>query len=166
MLVAPACFADVTIDLTKPKNLEVADIYPSYEILRSLNFEDTQKNMSITAFKRKKDNEDWDPIFMVQIESSKGGEQKIYIYLALSCTSSDESYESIIIKTNDQNVKYNKFCNGSRVYLTPASKAGDNFLVGEFKKQENVIFVFSDTAIIFDAMGFTKYWNDYGGDAL
>jgi hypothetical protein len=166
MLVAPACFSSVTLDLTKPENLDIADIYPSFQMLRSLSFEDTKDNVAYFGFKTKKDNEDWDTIFSAKISSNTSGEQSIYIVLSKGCTSSDEAYERIIIRTNEQNVRYDKFCNGTNIYITPASKAGDNFLIGEFKKKDAVSFDFSDISIVFEAAGFTESWSNYGGDAL
>ncbi len=74
--------------------------------------------------------------------------------------------EETVVKTNGQNVRYHRFCDGSNIYLTPYSKAGDNFLVDQFKKKNSVEFEFSDISLIFDATGFTKAWNSYGGDAL
>lgn len=163
-------FATLTFDLTNPKYLEIADMYPSYELLRTINFEDTKgsdfEGYSFFSFKNKKDSEDWDTIFTANIAESKGGEQKIYITLAIACSDKDKGYEPITIKTNGQNVKYNKFCNGSNTYITTLSKAGHNFLVNEFKKKDSVLFEFSDIKVIFDATGFTKAWNNAGGDAL
>jgi hypothetical protein len=39
-------------------------------------------------------------------------------------------------------------------------------LVDQFKKKNSVKFEFSDISLTFDATGFTKAWNSYGGDAL
>jgi len=159
-------FASFTLDLTDPKNLEIADIYPAYEVLRSISFKDTKGSYAFFAFKTKKDIEDFDVIFSAHISNSQSGKQKIYITLNVKCADKDKSYESITIKTNGQNVKYNKFCDGSSVYITPLSKAGDNFLVNEFRKKDDVLFKFSDIRVLFDATGFTKVWNQAGGDAL
>jgi len=163
-------FAGFTLDLTDPKNLEIADIYPSYEVLGSISFEDTKgtqlKGHSLLSFKRTKDNEKWDSVFSAGISSSKGGKQRIYVSLAANCTDKDKSYDPITIKTNEKNVRYNKYCDGSNEYIAPLSKAGDNFLVNEFKKKDSVIFEFSDIRVFFDATGFTKAWNNAGGDAL
>jgi hypothetical protein len=159
-------FASFTLDLTDPKNLEIADIYPSYEVLTSVSFEDTKTNASYVAFKTNKDSEEWDVIFSANISNSQDGKQKLYIFLNVSCSDKDKSYDPITIKTNGQNVKYRKYCNGDDVYITPLSKAGDNFLVNEFKKKDNVVFEFSYIKVLFDATGFTKAWNNSGGDTL
>ena len=158
--------ADFTLDLTDPKNLEIADMYPAFEIMRSLNFKDTGGEKSLLGFKSSKDSDNWDNVFVAQISTSKEGEQKVYIYLASTCTDSEKPIGKTTIKTNNQNVKYHRFCDGKNIYITPVSAAGDNFLVGEFKKSEMVKFEFSDIMILFDATGFTKGWNSFGGDAL
>ncbi|MFH4804556.1 hypothetical protein WMQ58_22910 [Vibrio diabolicus] len=158
--------ASFTLDLTDPKNLAIADMYPSYEMLRSISFADTGTGSSLFGFKSDKASDNWDTIFEARISTSKSGQQRIYVTLAVPCTDRDTSYENITIKTNDQNVRYNKFCDGSHIYLTPLSKAGDNFLVDQFKKKNSVAFEFSDIRVVFDADGFTKAWNSYGGDAL
>lgn len=163
-------FAEFTFDLTDPKNLEVADIYPHYEILKSINFEDTKgsrfEGYSFFSLKTNKDNENWDSIFSASISSSKDGGQRVYITLAVKCSDKEKNYEPITIKTNGQNVRYRKFCDGSHEYITPISTAGHNFLVNEFKKKDNVLFEFSDIKVLFDATGFTKAWSNAGGDAL
>ncbi|ENM5772340.1 hypothetical protein P3491_36975 [Vibrio parahaemolyticus] len=157
--------AAFTLDLTDPKNLEVADMYPSYELLRSLSFEDTGDS-AMFGFKLDKSSEIWDTIFVASISANMDGKQKVYIYLALKCSDKDEKFEQSTHKTNGQNVRYYRFCDGNNVYMTPVSKAGDNYLVNEFKKKDNVSFEFPDIRVIFDAAGFTKRWNSYGGDAL
>lgn len=159
-------YAGFTLDLTDPKNLEIADIYPSYEMIRSVNFNDTDANTSILGFKSSKDSEGWDAMFIAEISANKNGKQKIYIYLSSTCSDSKKNMGNTTIKTNDQNVKYHRFCDGKNIYITPISKAGDNFLVNEFKKSDSVKFEFSDIIVLFDASGFTKKWNGYGGDAL
>ncbi len=159
-------YAGFTLDLTDPKNLEIADIYPSYEMISSVNFNDTDGNTSILGFKYSKDSEDWDAMFIAEISANKDGKKKIYISLASTCSDSKKNMGNTTIKTNDQNVKYHRFCDGENIYITPISKAGDNFLVNEFKKSDSVKFEFSDIMVLFDASGFTKKWNGYGGDAL
>ncbi|CAK3099509.1 conserved exported hypothetical protein [Vibrio crassostreae] len=163
-------FAFANLDLTDPKNIEIADMYPSYEYLRIINFEDsagnsTLANSTVSAFEANKGSGVWE-VFSAAIGESKTGKQRIYITLAKTCDDTKEQFAAITLKTNDQNVRYNKFCDGRNIYLTPMSKAGDNFLVNQFKKKNSVSFVFSDIHIVFDATGFTKAWNNYGGDAI
>ncbi|HDM8135543.1 TPA: hypothetical protein P0E15_005162, partial [Vibrio harveyi] len=153
------------IDLTDPEFLNLADKYPSYEALRVVNFADTNGERSLIGFKIDKNSENWDSIFSAEIGSNKDGKQKLYIYLAKRC-SDDQMLEKTTIKTNGQNVRYHRFCDGNNIYITPLSKAGDNYLINEFKKKNSVSLEFSDIAITFDATGFTKGWNSYGGDAL
>lgn len=158
--------AGYTVDLTDPKELELADIYPSFEVMRSLNFNDTQSKMTMFGFKSDKESDDYDVIFYADISSDKNGKQRIYITTSKSCDNSDEPFETIRIKTNGQNVRYKRFCNGSYIYITPMSAAGSNYLRDEFMKKDDVVLAFSDIFVIFDATGFTKAWNNYGGDAL
>jgi hypothetical protein len=164
-LISLNSHAAFTADLTDPKYLNLADTFPSYELLRVVNFSDTQSGRSLVAFKVDKNNENWDSIFSAAISSSNNGKQKLYITLAKTCNDKDMKEETVV-KTNGQNVRYHWFCNGSNIYLTPYSKAGDNFLVDQFKKKNSVKFEFSDISLTFDATGFTKAWNSYGGDAL
>jgi len=159
-------YAGYTIDLTDPKNLEVADLFPSYEMLRSINFNDTNSDSTFFGFKTSKSSGKWDTVFIAHIGANKNGVKKIYITLASECSDQKENLGTTTIKTNGQNVKYHRFCNGENIYLTPVSKAGDNFLVNEFTKKNDVTFEFSDIFVLFDATGFTKRWNNFGGDAL
>jgi len=165
-LFSSASFASFTIDLTDPRYIEIADMYPFYEELTSMSFSDTGNGLSILAFKSEKNTKEWDVIFSAKIANSKEGLQKIYITLSTICTDKEIIYDSMTIKTNGQNVRFSKFCNGKNFYITPLSRAGDNFLVNEFKKKDNVLFEFDDLNIIFDATGFTKAWDEAGGDAL
>ena len=164
-LVSLHCNAAFTIDLTEPKYLNLADSYSLYEVLRVVNFSDTGDGTSLIGFKTDKNNEDWDSIFSTRISSNKNGKQNLYILLASTCNDKDMQ-EKTSIKTNGQNVRYLRFCDGQHIYLTPLSKAGDNFLVDQFKKKNSVKFEFSDITLFFDATGFTKAWNSYGGDAI
>lgn len=166
LLISSQSFAGYTVDLTDPKYLDIADIYPSYELMRSLSFEDNNGEMALFGFKTDKASDNWDTIFAATIGSNMDGKQKLYITLALGCTDKEQKLDGTTIKTNGQNVRYHRFCDGKYIYMTPASKAGDNFLVGEFKKKNYVKFEFSDFLVIFDATGFTKGWNKFGGDAL
>lgn len=158
--------ASVTLDLTDPKNLEIADMYPTYELLRIMSFADTSNGSALLGFKSDKASDNWDTIFEARISSSKSGQQRIYVTTAKPCAERETNYENVTVKTNEQNVRYSKYCGGSHIYLTPLSKAGNNFLVEQFKKKNSVAFEFSDIRVVFDAKGFTKAWNNFGGDAL
>ncbi|EGQ9303616.1 hypothetical protein WD376_004201 [Vibrio vulnificus] len=159
--------ASFTLDLTDPKNLEIADIYPAYELVRSISFADNSNGKSaLFGLKSDKNSDNWDTIFEARISSSQSGQQRIYVTTAVTCSDREAIYDSATIKTNGQNVRYNKYCDGNWIYLTPLSKAGDNFLVDQFKKKNHVAFEFLDIRVVFDAEGFTKSWNSYGGDAL
>lgn len=159
-------WATNTWDLTDPSNLAISNIYPDYELLSSANFAATGNGKSIIGFKTKKSNEDWEPIFIVSIGHSKNGNQRIYITTAKTCNDIEVNYEDIILKTNEQNVRYNKFCNGSFQYITPRTDAGDRFLESEFRKEDVVTIEFSDIVLFFDATGFNEAWDSKGGDAL
>ena len=158
-------YAGYTLDLTDPQFIEIADMYPSYQVLTSVNFNDTENNSTLVGFQTNKNSGEWDSIFSARIGSSSSGEQRIYINLAKTC-SDNTLTETTTVKTNGRNVRYTRYCDGENIYLTPLSKAGDNFLINEFKRKENVRFEFSDIVILFDATGFTKAWNDFGGNAL
>ncbi|CAM3718968.1 hypothetical protein [Pseudoalteromonas maricaloris] len=166
LLLPIKSFAVNTWDLTDPSNLDIANTYPNYQLLQILSFEDTGNGQSIIGFKTEKSNENWGPVFAASIALSKNGNQRIYIYTARTCNNTQKRYEDIILKTNEKNVRYSKYCDGSIEYLTPRTTAGDNFLESEFKKKNVVVIEFSDIKLVFDARGFTKAWNSKGGDAL
>lgn len=42
-------FAATTFDLTDPSNLHMSNIYPDYEIMRIVDFNDTDEGMSLVA---------------------------------------------------------------------------------------------------------------------
>lgn len=159
-------YAGFSIDLTDPRHLKLADLYPSYEMMTSMDFNETNGDFSLVAFKTFKDNESWDTLFVAKIASSIDGTAKIYITLASKCSDPKSTLSDITIKTNDQNVRYHRYCDGMYIYITPVSKAGDNFLVNEFKTNPSVMFGFKDVPIIINAVGFTNKWNSFGGDAL
>jgi hypothetical protein len=158
--------AGFTFDLTDPKNLSLADNYPSFEVLRSRNFNDTRDNSSLFGFKTDKDSGLWDTIFSAEIAASKNGTQRIYIITAVTCSNKKQEYGLSTIKTNGRNVRYRRYCDGSNIYITPLSKAGDAYLLNEFKKKNSVEFEFINIRVFFDATGFTKAWINFGGDAL
>ena len=165
IITAPS-YAGFTMDLTDPEFLEVADEYPLYEVLTSTSFNDGNVNTSTFSLKSDKDNKNADEYFVAEINSSSEGEQRIYIQLSLPCSDEDEVLEDSIVKTNDRNVRFERYCDGENVYMTPLSKAGDNYVLAEFKEKNIVVFEFSDITVFFDAEGFTSAWNSFGGDAL
>lgn len=166
-LISPlAAHAAIFLDLTDPKNMSTSEVYPSYEALQVVNFNDTKANMAIFGLKSDKASKDWDILISVSISESKGGKQSIYITLDTKCTDKEKEYGEMTVKTNDQNVRYSKYCDGKNIYITPRSMAGKSFLRDEFLKKQYVAFIFEDIFVTFDASGFTKAWNNFGGDAI
>ena len=124
--------ADIVVDLTTPEAASFSEKYPEYEWMRLLSFADTGENLAITAFQISKDVDEFD-LYIATISSSKKGKQKLYITIPDTCSEGDPKLdENTTIKTNEQNVMYLRFCDGKRVYLTPFSDAGNDFLINEF----------------------------------
>lgn len=166
LFISNQSIAGFTADLTHPEYQKLASLYPSYELLRSLNFDETGEYQSIVGFKHKKENKNWDAVYSAKIGNSVNGTQNIYIEMAQQCTEENKKIGMITINTNGQNVRYNKFCNGKEVYIIPLSKAGNRYLVRQFKNDKLVKFKFPNINITFDAQGFSNAWDSFGGDAI
>jgi len=158
-------------DLTNPDHLKLADMYPNYKEMRVASFDDTKGikelgdgNRSIVGLKPN-NSDDWE-IFQATLSTDTTGKRRVYIHSTNPCKNEDEDGKTVTLKTNEQNVRYVRYCDGNFYYFSPISTAGLNFLVSEFKKKEAVKVEFSDIHIIFIATGFTKSWNNFGGDAL
>ncbi|PMH10891.1 hypothetical protein [Vibrio splendidus] len=165
--------AKTFVDLTDSSNQNIAKNYPDFESLYSLSFEQSLKIddynfkfLSLFMLKSNNDNELPDVIYIAKISSSQDGQQRIYITLPTPCDeNSDQNLKPTVVRTNGKNVRYSQYCDGS-IYLSPYTDEGFNYLVKEFKQSHSVKFELSGIPVVFDAKGFTKAWNSFGGDAI
>lgn len=104
--------AGMTLDLTDPDLVNIADQYPDYQAMKYLNFDDTAGKFSLTGFKENIDDDDWDPIFSAYIGLGNDAKQRVYIGLPKDCSDRDESYDILTIKANGQNVRFFQLCDG------------------------------------------------------
>lgn len=90
------------------------------------------------------------------------------MFLGDTCSDSTKAMDIKTIKTNGQNVKYFSYYteDSGNIYMMPVSKAEGNFLVNEFKAEKFIVFELNGVNLVFDTDGFTKRWNNFGGDAL
>ncbi len=166
---SPNSLAVVDLDLRDPENIDIADIYIAHNFIRIVSFADTQgdKNSGRSFFGLSKDGgENFEDVFVASILFNKSGERNIYITTNIKCEGDGADLDDTVVKTAGQNVRYLQFCNGETIYITPRSEAGKNFLLKKFKELNNVAFEFSHLNVLFDATGFTKAWENIGGDAL
>ncbi len=162
LIFSNSCIAAKTIDLTNPDNLELSNLYPDHDTLETINFNDTEGKFSRFLLKNNQ-NPDSNLSIKAHIGSGTSGEQRIYLLTNKACYNS-EKVENKTIKTNDKNVIYNVYCHNGQQYFTPKSTAGLNYVINEFKRKKYVFF--SVFIAYIDATGFTKAWNNYGGNAL
>lgn len=73
-------YAQFIIDLTEPDNVEVADMFPQYEVLVSMSFNDLGGNTSILSFKESKDREGIDASYSVAILPNSAGEKRFICF--------------------------------------------------------------------------------------
>ena len=110
--------------------------------------------------------------FYVKIASSIDGKQRLYVHDTVEDCHENyktERYTEAVLRVNGTNVRFAKMCSdeesGIGTNYTPETTKGADYVVGQFKRSNFVtINIFGDIA--FDAHGFVKEWNSFGGDAL
>ncbi|PMN99609.1 hypothetical protein BCT21_11605 [Vibrio sp. 10N.222.55.F9] len=110
------------------------------------------------------------------VDHSKSGEQNFYIEHSVKNGSTCKAYSSrstSVIKINGQAVKFLTFCNqfsdSKNWYqsMTPETTRGASFVVNTFKNAPKTVSVEAiDYTFNATAVGFTKAWNNAGGNAL
>lgn len=135
------------------------------------------KNSVNTYYKTEDDNTL--KTFNTVIYHSRAGKQKLYfenMHLGNSDPCNDS--ETIISDNNTiifsgQAVKMLSWCtkfNDSDSYFityTPRNPKGQNYVINHFKNSTSPIKVeFEDDVIYIPVLGFTKVWNNAGGDAI
>ncbi|WP_425636151.1 hypothetical protein [Vibrio owensii] len=89
-----------------------------------------------------------------------------------SCDTTKDNLKNSVVSVNGQNVKITTFCEpyeGGTLYsFTPTTKAGHDFVFNALTRGKNVLIGhWSDRGLVdISAIGFTKAWNSYGGNAL
>ena len=105
--------------------------------------------------------------WFANISSSKSGQQRLYISTPRKCDEANSTdMNSTTVNVNGQNVRFLHYCSSGNIYMTTATEAGDEYVISEFRKKDTVRFGFAEYPVIFDATGFTRQWNNFGGDAL
>lgn len=121
---------------------------------------------------------------VAKISLSKDNKQRIYFNVADaydgvtmdSCHKSEFTFlennyiKKGVWKIDGRNVEMLLHCDGtdsSTLYATPANEQGAQYTVERFKKSRKTVLI-SDGhfEVKMSAMGFTKTWNSFGGDAL
>ncbi|HBH7915268.1 TPA: hypothetical protein N2902_003691 [Vibrio parahaemolyticus] len=118
------------------------------------------------------------------ISLSAAGEKRIYLSVmdkSYNCnedpnfsskTKDDEKEGNLIWKINGSFVKMYAYCaKDGFINATPSTGAGERFTVGEFMKSNKSVRVTATSKGLnlsadVSAVGFTKTWNEFGGDAL
>ncbi|MBY5981269.1 hypothetical protein [Ferrimonas balearica] len=160
--------ANEVIDLTLSENIDIAQMYPEFSKVRVLNFADNIGNDSLrngTYFALEREDGSME-IFSARISLSKASKQMLYIEVAKECSNSNEEGTPAVLKVNEQNVSFTRFCSGENYYYAPKTTAGSNFLVEQFRKSDTVAVNAYGFRMFFDATGFIASWDSFGGDAL
>ena len=116
---------------------------------------------------------------MASIGHSVNGEKRIYIalqkYISGNPVSFCEDKEPIYAKINEQTIRFNSYCRDyekdgktyKETYMTPLSNRGDEYLYNSFRKsRDHVTFELGGIYTPISSVGFSKAWEDFGGDAL
>lgn len=118
-------------------------------------------------------------LLVASIGHAVNGNKRIYIFLRKYISEKPvtfcENKEPVIAKINNQPIRFNVFCmdyeeNGEKhkeMYLTPLSINGDEYLYNSFRKsRDHVMFELWGIYTPISSVGFSKAWEDFGGDAL
>lgn len=137
-------------------------------------------------------NKDSIKSFYASINHSKDGEQRLYFYdidsdvfvtpdylksspnmRYLMSATTKSSTDTVTMIFNGQAVKMNKFTEVYYTtqkyyyYFTPETDKGHNYLINIFKKSQSPIKVeYLGEKFLIPSKGFTKKWNNKGGDAI
>lgn len=116
--------------------------------------------------------------FEALISHSQGGKQRLYFANAYLDDDSMCSYEtgyptSTTVVFNGQAVKMSRWClkfNGTNKYYysyTPETERGHSYVVNLFKTSVSPVRIKLDTESLYlPAIGFSKIWNNAGGNAI
>lgn len=156
------------IDLTDAKYKNSAKNWPKATSLLFKSFdEDTPFTKSYFVVTRTKDDYDF---YSMEIFPAVSGKQSIYLRTNIPCERENKDSSSIgktALKVNGKNVMMNAYCSSvNERYYTPTSDEGFDYTVYQFKTSKVVNIANDNIHLFFDAMGFTKAWNNFGGDAI
>lgn len=97
------------------------------------------------------------------MSTSKAGTPYVYIFMHDSDCEKDDGNITTHnpLKINGVLTRYNQYCDGSRRYFLPATDAGREHLINEFKKRNFVEVATHDDSFrsLFSAKGFTDIYN-------
>ncbi|MDC5855529.1 hypothetical protein [Vibrio europaeus] len=116
--------------------------------------------------------------FSAYIAHSKNGEQRLYFetirfenHENVKICDPESEQENTVLTINGQPVKFFTYCNTDKnktitQSMTAQSNAGTEFVINTFKGSNQVTISVGSFKISIPANGFTKAWNNAGGDAL
>ena len=117
-------------------------------------------------------------IAVAEIGHNKGGNQALFFTIVKRpwaspvCDEVNDTPETSVAKFDGQAVQVYYWCRASSdnedkyVQITPATHRGVAFVMGKFRRANQVQFSFGDVDVPLSAQGFVKAWNSAGGDAL
>lgn len=117
-------------------------------------------------------------VFNASIDHSKAGEQRLYFnnfyWDDYNICSSETSYPtSITLVFNGQAVKMSRWCkkftDANKYYYsyTPETERGHNYVVNLFKTSLSPVTIKIDNDMLsLPAIGFSRIWNNAGGNAI
>ncbi len=139
--------------------------------------EAADKNSTFILYRKDYDPDSVERSINVSISHDKNGAQRFYI----TSPNTDSNARCNIILSSDivtmtfngQAVKMNKYCNkyadSSNTYYsyTPSTEKGHLFIINLFKTSTAPIkLTFDGDTLYVPAKGFTKIWNNAGGNAI
>ena len=154
------------VDLSKPEANGIAAVFKGYDFYSSRSFSDTGTNESKIAV-GKYESDSWGRIWVASIGSAKNGEQQMYFSAVHDfCDDKDEPSSASVFNVEGKNVRFTKYCNGEYREYFITTRKGEDYVLEQFKKRDMVSIKGFQYPLLFDAAGFTKAWNSFGGDAL
>lgn len=161
LILSISAQARTDLDLNLPENLKYKKRYPEY---RFIVWHDFVEGETLSMFSLV--NETIIKSYAALIGHNNGGIQGVHIMLPNSCNYGQEQAAIEILKTNEKNVRYKRYCQDNTELLRPKTAAGMEYLINEFKNKKFVNIEIDKTLIPFNARGFTKAWDDLGGNAI
>lgn len=162
-----------TITSVSPWSTETSDSYVFYKSDGSNNKKVFSTSVRHSAEGKQRLYFDFDYNFVLDINPSASiGDKYSAINLYLSSRRVSTPSSTVMI-FNRQAIKMSGYAktytdtDNTYTSYTPETVAGHNYLINLFKKSTSPIEVeFQGDKIYLPVIGFTKVWNDYGGNAL
>ncbi|MFM2479697.1 hypothetical protein [Celerinatantimonas sp. MCCC 1A17872] len=104
-------------------------------------------------------------LYMAAISKNESKTQRIYIFLPNKCTIKRALNSDLIVKVDNQDVRFSQFCTNKQIYLNPETDRGEKFLIEQFMRKKLVYFHFFKINFFFDSKGFKAAWKNYDSNA-